>query len=98
MVQQPLLAAQRHALDQRFGRPRVQPAATMFRIDEGSQPHVRETSRPASRDIAQQVADNSLWKIVSFDFTVQGQLPESRTEAPVSSHDAAHQAGMRQVV
>ena len=70
------------AFDKFFRRLRVQPAAAMYRIDERAKPHMSHASRTSGSNIAKQMTDDALRKIVGFDFTGQSQPSQLRTQVP----------------
>ena len=98
LVPQPFFAPDFQPLDQRFGRPRVQPSAVVARVDEGSDPHVCNASGPARGNVSKELTYHALWKIVGFDPIVDSQTAELRGESPMPAHDAPQQAFVGQVV
>ena len=89
MIQQPGFSPQRHSFDQFFSRLRIQPAAAVGRINECAEPHMSHASGSTGSNVAKQMTDDALRKIVGFDFTGQSQLPQLRTQAPVPTNDAS---------
>ena len=59
---------------------------------------MREASRSASRNVSQQLADNSLRKTIRLNLVLDGQPTDLREQAPVPADDPSQQALMAEVI
>ena len=98
LVEQVLLAVDRHQRDQVLGGARVELAAAVARIDEGAQADAAEVPGLAGGDVAEQVRDHALRQVVGLDLVVHRQLLQLRHQAPVAADDALDQALVAEVV
>ena len=70
----------------------------MQRIDKRPKTDVRDAARTSGGNIAQEMTNDTLRKIVGFDLVIDSQLPETGRESPVTADNALDQAFVSQVV
>ena len=98
LVPQPGLAADLHPLNERLGRARVEPPPGLERIDEGAEADVRDAAGAAGCDVAKQVADHPLGKVVGLDLVGHRQCTEPRAEPPVAPDHPLEKAGVGEMI
>ena len=97
-IEKVLLVAERHQRDEILGRRGVDLAAAEARIDERAEPHPRQVSRLARRDVAEQVRDHALRQVVRLDLIADRERLQLRHEAPVAADHALHEARVAEVI
>src|SRR5215470_2074500 len=73
-------------------------AAAVTRVDKRSEADAREVARALGSDVAEQMGDDTLGKIVPFDLVGDCQTLQLRHEPPVSADDAPHQAYVAEMI
>ena len=87
LVEQVLLSSDGKQLDQIFGRARIDLASAEPRVDESAKADAGEMTRAVGGDIPEQMRDDALRQIVSFNLVADGQLLHLGHEAPVAADD-----------
>src|SRR5262249_32616158 len=90
-VEQELLAVDLDQPDDIVLGALVDLAAAVPRIGKGSEPHPREVTGSLGGNVAEQVRDDALWKIVGLDLVADRQPLQLGHQAPVAADDAPHQ-------
>jgi hypothetical protein len=98
LVEQVVLAIDRHDTHQILGGARIELATAVTRIHKRVQPDPRERAGLAGGDVAKQVRDHTLRQTPGFDQVVHREFLHRRHQAPVPADHAAQQAGVAQVV
>jgi hypothetical protein len=98
LVEQVVLAVDRHHAHQVFGGARIELAAAVARIDEGVQPHAGQRAGLAGGDVAKQVGDHALRQVPGLDQVVDRELLHLGHQPPVAANDFFQQACVTQVV
>ena len=98
LVEQPLLAVDLHQPHQLFGGACIELAATIGRVDEGTETDLGKKPGLASRNLAKQMRYASERQIVGLDVVVDGHPGQLRHQAKVSADQTLDQAGMRQTI
>jgi len=98
LVPEPGAAVQLDSLHEPRRGAVVEPAAAMGGIDEGIEADVGDTPWTPRGDVAKQLADHALGKIVGLDLAFDGQPAHPRRQPPMASHDALYEALVGQVV
>ena len=70
----------------------------MARIDKRSKSHACEVAGALRRDIAKQVRNHALWKIVGLDLIGNGQFLQFRHQPPMPPDHAAYQTFVTKVI
>ncbi len=76
VVEQPRAPRQFDPFHKALGRPLVQPPTLPFRINEGSQPDVRDTARTPCGNVAEQLANDALRKDIALNEPLRSQSSE----------------------
>ena len=97
-IEKVLLVAQRHERDEILGGRGVDLAAAVARIDERAEPHPRQVSRLARRDVAEQMRDHALRQVVRLDLIADRERLQLRHEAPVTADHAFHEPRVAEVI
>src|SRR5205085_1135691 len=98
VVPEPGFSAELDPFDEPRRSALIEPPTAEFRIDERPQPHMRDASRPPGRDVAKELADHPLRKVVAFDLSRQSEPAEARREPPVSADAARHKRLVREMI
>ena len=98
LVEQPWLAIDFDQPHQLFRGARIQLAAAIGRVDEGSEADFGKKTGLASRNLAKQMRDASERQIVGLDVVVDRHPGELRHQAEMSADQALDEAGMRQAI
>ena len=88
LVPQPGSTAQRDAFHKLFAGNSVQAATTMNRINKRVKSDMGDAPRPACCNIAEQLSDNTLWKVIGLDFASQGKGSQAWCQAPMPANHA----------
>ena len=95
LVEQELLAPERHELDEVLGRAPALAAAAVARVDEGVEPGLRQEARPSGRDLARQLRQRALRQRVALDLVRDGKVRDLRRVDEGAADDAL-QTGLRE--
>ena len=82
LVEQVLLASDRHQLDQILGGARVDLAAAEPRIDESAKADASQMARAVRGDIAEQMRDDALRQVVGLNLVGDGQAAAAWARGP----------------
>ena len=89
---------QRDQLDQVLGRPGIDLAAAIARIDEGAEPDGGDMAGAMGGDVAEQMGDHALRQVIGLDLVVEGELLQLRHEPPMAADHALDEPLMGEVV
>ena len=92
LVEQKLLAPERHELDEVLARAPALPAAAVARVDEGVEPGPRQEPRPSGRDLARQLRQRALRQRVALDHVGDGKVRDLRRVDEGAADDALQEA------
>ena len=81
-----------------FRRARIELAAAVARIDEGSEADARDMARPVRRDVTEEVRDHALRQIIGLDLVLHREALDFRDEAPMAADHAPDEAGMAEMI
>jgi hypothetical protein len=98
LVEQVVLAVDRHQPHKILGGARVELATAEARIDEGAQPDPGQRARLAGGDVAEQVRDHPLRQVPGLDAVIDRKRLQARHQPPVAADHARHQALVAEVV
>ena len=98
LVEEILLAADDHQLDQILGRSFVQLATAETRISESAEPDPRQMARLARGDIAIKVRDRPQRQVIAFDLVADHKPLERGDEIAMPPDDALDEAGLREAL
>ena len=96
-VEHPLLALERHHLDDVLGGLPVQLAALQTRIDEGAETGLGQQTRTMRRDVAPELRDHALRQAIALAVGVGDHLGQRRGEAGVAADPAREHPAMREM-
>ena len=97
-IEQALLAVERDQLDQVLGRPGIDLAAAIARIDEGAEPDGGDMAGAMGGDVAEQMGDHALRQVIGLDLVVEGELLQLRHKPPMAADHALDEPLMGEVV
>ena len=97
-IEEKLLALDLDQPDQILLGAFVDLAAAVARIDERSEPDAREVSGPPRRDVAEQVRDDALRKVVGLDLVGDRETLQLGHQSPVSADHPPHQPVVAEVI
>ena len=96
LVEEILLAADRHQFDHILGRSLVQLAAAEARIGESAEADAREVPRLAGGDVAVEVGDRPKRQVVALDLVADNELLDRRDEIEMRTDHALDEARLRE--
>src|SRR5205823_6170856 len=96
------LASQFDPFDQAGGRPVVETAAMQSfagtRVDEGPEADVRDAAGASRGNVAEELADDSLWKVVALDRSREGEFSQFGRQSPMSADGPLEKSQVRQMI
>ena len=98
LVEEILLPADGGELDQVLLGDAVELAAAVAGIDEGAKADARDLRRLAGGDVAEEVRENALGKIVGLDLLGDGELLQLGRQPPVTADHAAEHSLAAEVI
>ena len=98
VVEQPLATAQLNELNKVFSGTVIEFSAVIARVNEGFQPNVCDQSRAPPGNLAEQMRDHPLRKVVRFDLPGHRECAQRRAQPPVAADHALNQVLVGQVI
>ena len=97
-IEKPRAAIEFDSGDKFLRRGRVQPPTLMDRVNERAEPHMGDAPWATGGDVPQQLADDSLRKVVRFNLPGNRHPPQSGSEPPVSADNSPNKSSVGEVI
>ena len=97
-IEQVLLALELDHPDQFVRGTFVDPAAAVARVGEGAETDAADVAGPRGRDVAEQMRDDALRKVVGLDPVFDRETLQLGDQPPMSADHAPHQAVAPEVI